>query len=114
MQDDNTFKVYQAAIDSMDYISSIKNSRLVSQDLKAMVFPNPSHGTTYIKFNQPVYRDCRLAVYNTMGSLVYSVKVNEGSELISFEAGDFRQGLYIIRIESSTEVIDTRKLIISQ
>ena len=114
VQDDNTLKVYQAAIDSMDYISSVNHGMLIKQDMKTMVFPNPSYGTTYLKFNQPVYKECKLMLYNSMGTLVYSSRISEGSELVGFNTNNLRQGLYIIRIESNKEVIDTRKLIISQ
>ncbi len=113
VQDDNNLDVYQTAIDSMDYISSIKNAIHLPQDMKFIVFPNPSYGTAYIKFNQPVDNECRLELFNSTGNMAYSAKVFKGTELTGFNTTNLQNGLYILRIIDSEKVISTKKLIIS-
>jgi len=81
--------------------------------MKFIVFPNPSYGTAYIKFNQPVDNECRLELFNSTGNMAYSAKVFKGTELTGFNTTNLQNGLYILRIIDSEKVISTKKLIIS-
>jgi hypothetical protein len=114
VQNENTREIYQAAIDKRDYISSIDDGIYINQPLKILVFPNPTSGITYIKFNQPVNEKCRIELFNNMGKLLYSAEIYNGEELVHFDTKDLNNGLYILRIADKKRVIDVKKLIISR
>jgi len=114
IQNENTREIYQSAIDKRDYISSIDNGMHISQPTKILVFPNPTSGITYIKFNQPVNEKCRLELFNNMGKLLYSAQIYKGEKLVHFSTEGLNNGLYILRIADKKRVIDIKKLIISR
>ena len=114
MPSQNTGEIYQAAIDQSEYITSINDDIHINQPIKLLVYPNPSGGVTYVKFNQPVIEDCRMDLFNNMGKLLYSAKIYKGEELVHFNTENYYNGLYILRIADKKRVIDVKKLIISR
>ena len=114
VQNENTGEIYQAAIDQSEYITSINDDIHINQPIKLLVYPNPSGGVTYVKFNQPVIEDCRMDLFNNMGKLLYSAKIYKGEELVHFNTENYYNGLYILRIADKKRVIDVKKLIISR
>jgi hypothetical protein len=114
VQDENTREIYQAAIDKSDWWTSINDGIYITQPLKIIVYPNPTGGTTYVKFNQPVNEKCRIELYNNMGKLLYSDEIYKGEDLVYLNTENFNNGLYILRIADRKRVIDVKKLIISR
>jgi hypothetical protein len=114
VQNENTREIYQTAIDKRDWVTANDDGIYISQPTKIIVFPNPTSGITYIKFNQPVNEKCRLELFNNMGKLLYSTQIYRGQELVHFNIRDLNDGLYILRIADKKRVIDIKKLIISR
>ncbi|UCH13477.1 MAG: T9SS type A sorting domain-containing protein [Bacteroidales bacterium] len=114
VQNQNTGEIYQAAIDTSDDIPTINNDIHVNQPIKLLVYPNPSSGITYIRFNQPLTEECRMDLFSNMGKLLYSSLIHKGEELVHFNTENYNNGLYILRIANKKRVIDVKKLIISR
>ncbi len=114
IQDESTREIYQAAIDISDYYSSIGDASYINQEMKMLVFPNPVNDISYIKFNRPLDKKCKMELYDNMGKLVYSVQLQGGNDLYHFRTDNFNNGLYILRIVDNKGVMDVKKLIISR
>ncbi len=75
-------------------------------------YPNPFNPTTQIQFSIPESDNVRLDVYTITGQLVANVvngRVNSGSHTISFDGSALASGVYIYRLQTSTQTI-TRKM----
>lgn len=71
------------------------------------VYPNPATSILNIEYDKAPYQ---VTLYNSLGVLVHSEISN--SESISFGIGQFKKGLYLIRIKDSENSFTTQKVLI--
>jgi hypothetical protein len=84
---------------------------------KLQVYPNPSFGISYIRYNLPVNRQLstvNLLVYDMMGKQIMTL-VNTrqlpGEYKVCFDGSDLQAGIYLVRLETGGYV-ETSKLLI--
>lgn len=80
---------------------------------KVIVYPNPTHGPLFVKFNQQIRSGdatVQIKLYSNTGRLV-SVTQHSANELIELSLFNQPQGLYLVRIIAGTEVYD-RKIVV--
>jgi len=73
--------------------------------------PNPSNNEFMISYRlDQINTGASLSVYNAMGQLIDKLAINdlEGSLRLG---GDYKKGMYIIRLSNGTELINSSKLI---
>ncbi|MCG8410807.1 MAG: C25 family cysteine peptidase [Bacteroidales bacterium] len=76
------------------------------------VYPNPNNGVFSIEFfDQSYNKDYVVKIYNSLGTLVYSNKIQK-KQLHTVDISDNPQGTYILIIESENKNIVNRYLIV--
>jgi len=71
------------------------------------VYPNPATQILNIEYDKAPYH---FSLYNSLGVLVYSGISN--NELLQFEVGQFKKGMYLIRIKDAENSFTTKKIIL--
>jgi GH35 family endo-1,4-beta-xylanase len=77
-------------------------------DNELKVFPNPATTVLNIKYTEAPYK---VAVYNSIGVLVYSQESSE--PLVNININSFTKGLYLVRITDTDNNLLTRKIIVN-
>jgi serine protease len=81
----------------------------------AQIFPNPTNGTTEIRYTQPQNGAVNLSVLDASGRLVSTLATGNqaaGNYNVQFDAANVPAGIYLCRIETAAGV-EIRKLIVS-
>lgn len=112
IQDESTSEVYQAVLNKIDLVTSIKDG--YSPDNQLLVYPNPATNVVFLKLDKPVAGLVRVDIFNDLGALVKSVEVPGTAEEKEISTAEFPEGIYIIRAASGTSVLGTQKLNISR
>lgn len=97
------FRVWDAGTVGLDEQFNSSNLLLAA--------PNPSNGEFMISYRlDELNAGASLSVYNAMGQLIDKLDINdlEGSLRLG---GDYKKGMYIIRLNNGTELIKSSKLI---
>jgi hypothetical protein len=71
------------------------------------VYPNPATSILNIEYDKAPYQ---VSLYNSLGVLVHSEVSN--SQSIRFGVGQFKKGLYLVRIKDSKNSFTTQKVMI--
>ena len=112
------YRLNQVDIDNHARASSIVTATLSGRG-KLLLFqnmPNPVRAglTTLIRYDLPDAQKARLSVLDITGrevKVLSDMKGQAGSHLVSFETAGLAKQLYIIRLQTETEVI-TKKMLI--
>jgi hypothetical protein len=113
IQDESTHEIYQAEWDSVRIPTGIYDNRPGSgSEDRFIVFPNPASKRVFIRFDKPVDADVHIKLYNNLGSLVYTDCISKGEGEIEISAGEFPDGLYLVRAIKGDQVTGIRKLCI--
>ena len=86
----------------------VQDSRLTVQ-----CFPNPSEGITDIRYRMPDAEFVSLKVSDMKGkeiAVIVSKEQSQGEYHVRFDASDLPAGIYLIRLQSGSEVV-TRKIV---
>lgn len=70
-------------------------------DDAVFIFPNPSNGAFSVKTNQEYV--CYVDVYSVHGRKVIPTKTLEGNSMITIEAGDLADGIYLVHVSFNGE-----------
>jgi hypothetical protein len=87
-------------------------SRMNIQD-KLLVYPNPTSGRTIIRFTSSKDTDVSLALYNSVGQMVFeSIKAAvTGDNQYEIEFSDLSTGFYFLNITDGKELLLTTKVV---
>ena len=78
-------------------------------ETKFTVYPNPSTGIVSLQFDNIIYSDSELEVYNALGTLVYSEKINQkGSFTLLHNFTNLPAGIYYLRLLSGNKLMIQR------
>ena len=80
---------------------------LVINERTIKVYPNPATSILNIEYDKAPYQ---VSLYNSLGVLVHSEVSN--SQSIRFGVGQFKKGLYLVRIKDSKNSFTTQKVMI--
>ncbi len=82
------------------------------------MYPNPSNGITNVEFNVPVSGKVVIDVYTIDGQLIrnlYNANANENVDYkVPFDGRNLPNGMYMVKIATSTGDVYVEKLILSQ
>jgi hypothetical protein len=115
IQDENTGEVYQSAIDSSILITAL-HSEIPGEvpGARFVVFPNPASDRIFVRFEEPVTSKVKIELFNNLGSPVYSGNLQEGEFGMEIPTGEFPDGFYMIRVQSSGQAWGIKKLTITR
>lgn len=71
--------------------------KINKEDLNWTIYPNPASDNISLKFTNPPYKET-LEIYNTIGNLVKSIKIN--SSTMNINISDLPEGVYFIRLKN--------------
>ncbi len=116
VQDESTFEVYQAALDTIGTILPLSAYNLPgSGNGKSFrVYPNPAGSMAYVEFHQENTEDITLEIYNSLGGLVFMKQVPAGTQRTEIPTDAYPDGLYVLRLASRDQLIGIDKLTISK
>ncbi len=123
--------VYQASAllsiyDSIDYIneceivhpeqerSMIFNTSSATMDVNIKLMPNPNDGNFSLTHNFKYSDNVKLEVYDILGQLVYTDKLNTNANNINVNLGNLDVGMYTYKISNNNNLVKTDKLIIAK
>jgi hypothetical protein len=110
MQNDQTKEVFQAAIDTVEILSSVKPPVQESGSKEGfIIFPDPAYDKATVRFAEPLSHDMHLELYNNVGGLVFSMQLPAGSKDFVLPAENLPDGIYLVRISDSIGTLGTRK-----
>jgi hypothetical protein len=114
IQNEATFEVYQAAIDTIGVLSGIYDpGSELSGDQSFVLYPNPAQRSAYIRFFDVPEEDLVLEIYNNLGRLVHKQFISDGRDITEISLDKYPDGVYMVRILSRNKLMGVRKLIIS-
>ena len=100
---------YFIVITGPDAVETLNTSRFeVGQNI-----PNPANGTTTINFTTPNQTTVDFKVYNMLGMVVQSQKVDavSGMNKIKFNSSEFAEGVYVYTVTNGNTTISKRMVI---
>lgn len=80
---------------------------ILSNEILFDIFPNPSNGQINITLPYN-FKNCKLAIHNLLGELVYSNIINEQSTVLNL---DLKTGLYFVSLDKNGQKA-TKKIIV--
>jgi hypothetical protein len=78
-------------------------------------FPNPFNPKTIINYKLPITNDVDLSIYNLLGQKVVTLvskKQKAGNYKVEWDASGYASGVYYYRLQTSTDFVQTKKLIL--
>ncbi len=104
VQNITTKEVYQASYisgsgssnPSSPVVTGITESEMSSSDI--MVFPNPASNEAYVLFGRGMSESCDYVIYDQVGKIVSSGRVNKGVEGFSLNTSSYSEGAYQISL----------------
>ncbi|MDH5381396.1 MAG: Ig-like domain-containing protein, partial [Cyclobacteriaceae bacterium] len=76
------------------------------------LYPVPANDFTKLALNKPLYSDSKVRLFDNMGKEVWNGSMNSGTNTLDLNTSRFASGVYIIQIESDSELIGHERLII--
>jgi hypothetical protein len=115
IQDEATKEIYQTAADSRGIVTGF-NDPPDRNDHETLftVYPNPAEDQVFIDLSRYNGEDILLELYNNLGSLVYSARVQAGTRIHELSVDALPDGMYLLRASSGQQILGNRKVIISK
>jgi len=79
------------------------------------IYPNPFNPSTTIEWSIINAGTHRVDIYNTSGQLIETISqgyVNPGSHQITWNPNGISSGIYIVRLTTDNNIIDSRKVML--
>jgi hypothetical protein len=77
------------------------------------VFPNPTSGQIYFRFDLLDLNDCELNIYDTSGNIVQNISLNSLSNELHLNVHQFNSGQYYFTLKSKNKMLQNGKFIIT-
>ncbi len=90
--------------------SSIIN---IQEIQKLKLYPNPASTYLFIDYDVLFVKEAKLQIYNSIGAVVYTKKLEEKKGNIKVSVSDFKNGLYFCSLQIDGKLLNTRKILIN-
>ncbi len=100
---------------TVDFTTSIEDSRIPKKFTLTQNYPNPFNPTTQIEFGLPQAGYVELKVYNLLGQQVATLvdkKLQPGTHKVEFAASQLASGVYIYRIDVGEKFTSIKKMLL--
>lgn len=115
IQNEISGEVYQAAV-SEEFGIAVSAARPPMESLSrpdVLFYPNPSSDALFIRLREPLQSPGILEIFNMTGTLVHTVRLNEGSNNYEIYTGILTTGAYIFQIKNDHGIKGTARIIIT-
>jgi len=86
---------------------------LISQKSNILIYPNPTDGLLYMKFNQVPGKFVLITIFDLQGKMVFKSQIKPSPDSpYKIQLIDYPVGLYFIKIQSETFIVN-KKLIVN-
>jgi PKD repeat protein len=113
IQNESSREIIQAAMDTRGIFSGNDDPEIITPFFFE-VFPNPAQSFIRVALGDEKTEELRVLIYNNLGELVYTNKINRGTNQIEIDTGHLPDGLYVIKVFSINNHKGTQKFIISK
>ncbi|MFN0037446.1 MAG: T9SS type A sorting domain-containing protein, partial [Saprospiraceae bacterium] len=97
-------------IEVLNIIDSMIGTSEVSLAYQIQVFPNPTTGKVYLRFNLPEQEDAQIEAYDMLGRLLVQERKRVApSDVFEIDLSERASGIYLLKIRVDREVL-TRKV----
>jgi hypothetical protein len=117
VQDKNTGEIYQGNwvdIDNPKTVGEPEYNEIVTDGIEYTLYPNPTKGLTYMRFDNMLEHSYLLNIYNQVGVLVSQENIPAGTTQYSFDINGLTQGMYFIMLNDGTHEVAIKKLMLTR
>jgi thiol-disulfide isomerase/thioredoxin len=104
---------YSSALDTLNKLASGISDKSLNPELK--ISPNPISGVAFLQYSVTESCNVIFKVYNSLGTVVYSLnkmEYNSGISGIQFDASAFSQGMYYYTLQIGEKIYNDKLLIV--
>ena len=80
---------------------------------EVVVFPNPADEILYVKLGKSIERKGTFTLFNQLGKVVKSSKLNQNQSLLEIQTSEFPAGVYFLKVENDGQSI-TKRIVINR
>ena len=77
-----------------------------------IVYPNPAQDYAMLKFGETPLKDYTVKVYDHAGQVVIEKVVSNGQQELELITSQLSAGMFIVQLETESEVLSKEKLIV--
>lgn len=81
------------------------------QSLK--LYPNPANDFLLIDYDVVFLKEAKINIYNSIGAVVYTKKLEEKSDKLRVSVSEFENGLYFCSLQIDGKSLNTKKVLIN-
>jgi len=83
--------------------ASVQENDLTSQN--AVLYPNPTNGSFQISFDENLYEQVGVRIFDNLGKEVCNTKIIVNGNVLPLSVGDLKAGMYLVEIQAKNERI---------
>ena len=80
---------------------------------KLKLYPNPASTYLFIEYDVIFVKEAKLQIYNSIGAVVYTKRLEEKKDNLKVSVADYRNGLYFCSLQVDGKLLNTRKILIN-
>ena len=80
---------------------------------KLNLYPNPVSDYLHIDYDILFVKEAKLKIYNTIGAVVYSNKLENKQDHLKISVSDYDNGLYFCSLQIDGKLLNTKKILIN-
>ncbi|PLX21550.1 MAG: hypothetical protein C0597_03285 [Marinilabiliales bacterium] len=89
------------------------DSTNIYQIQKLKLYPNPASDHLFIEYDVIFVKEAKLQIYNSIGSVVYTKKLEEKQDNLKVSVSDYKNGLYFCSLQIDGKLLNTKKILIN-
>ena len=113
VQDLKTNEILQSAIRDIDETLIVTGLDELADGTKYLLYPNPASDKVTLMFMKPAENDINLKIYDQFGKLIFSQLIKTGEYQTGISVNKYAIGVYLLQLETNSEILLRSKFIIS-
>ncbi|MCH7514810.1 MAG: T9SS type A sorting domain-containing protein, partial [Bacteroidetes bacterium] len=113
VQDLGTNEILQSAIRDIDETLIVTGLDELADGTKYLLYPNPASEKVTLTFMKPVINDINLKIYDQFGKLIFTQLIKTGEYQTEISVNKYAIGVYLLQLETNSEILLRNKFIIS-
>lgn len=80
---------------------------------KLKLYPNPVNDYLNIEYDILYIKEAKLQIYNSIGAVVYTKKLEEKRDNFKIPVSEYESGLYFCSLQIDGKLLNTKKILIN-